>query len=175
MNANQIQNQTPLGKKAATPLEATTKTSRVGEETSSETEIIYNAKFVFKYTRAEAIADGVLVDVSETATEAGISWPVALTSTVWADCVAWEETDNETKGVFQDQEGRLWDVLWLARLALLNARKKEKNIDEPVFFSVYRVPREGARIKPHPVTLKLCITPDVSGSPVITIMQPNED
>ena len=35
------------------------------------------------YTRAQAIADGILVDVSETAREAGFNIPVALTRTVW--------------------------------------------------------------------------------------------
>ena len=31
------------------------------------------------YTRAQAIEDGVLVDVGSTAQEAGFKWPVALT------------------------------------------------------------------------------------------------
>ena len=37
------------------------------------------------YTRAQAIEDGVLVDVSESAREAGFKFPVAVTRTVW-DC-----------------------------------------------------------------------------------------
>jgi hypothetical protein len=39
---------------------------------------------VHRYTRADALRDGVLIDVTETAREAGIRWPVALT------CAAWE-------------------------------------------------------------------------------------
>ena len=39
------------------------------------------------YTRAQAIEDGILVDVSETAREAGIRYPVALTRAVWESCV----------------------------------------------------------------------------------------
>ncbi len=35
------------------------------------------------YTRAQAIEDGILVDVSETAREAGFTIPVAVTRTVW--------------------------------------------------------------------------------------------
>ena len=35
------------------------------------------------YTRAQAIEDGILVDVSETAREAGFRIPVAVTRTVW--------------------------------------------------------------------------------------------
>ena len=40
------------------------------------------------YTRAQAIEDGILVDVSETAREAGFRIPVAITRTVWSRLVA---------------------------------------------------------------------------------------
>ena len=35
------------------------------------------------YSRAQAIEDGILVDVSDTAREAGFTIPVAVTRTVW--------------------------------------------------------------------------------------------
>jgi hypothetical protein len=73
---------------------------------------------IFSYTRAQAIADGALVDVTATAQEAGFKWPVAVTHTVWNDCVAWDDNDSDAQGVYQDQAGRLWDVLWLARCAI---------------------------------------------------------
>ena len=38
-----------------------------------------NDDLIHSYTRAEALADGELIDVSATAREAGIRWPVALT------------------------------------------------------------------------------------------------
>src|SRR5690242_17306645 len=67
---------------------------------------------VHRYTRAEAIADGVLIDVSATAKEAGIRCPAALTRAVWERCVA------VPPGVLcQDEAGRLWDVLWLLACA----------------------------------------------------------
>ncbi|BBL79292.1 hypothetical protein RxyAA322_11460 [Rubrobacter xylanophilus] len=40
---------------------------------------------IHTYTRAEALADGVLVDVTETAREAGFRVLVALTRGIWAD------------------------------------------------------------------------------------------
>ena len=40
------------------------------------------------YTRAQAIEDGILVDVSDTAREAGFTIPVAVTRTVWSRLVA---------------------------------------------------------------------------------------
>jgi hypothetical protein len=39
------------------------------------------------HTRADAIADGMLVDVSAVAREAGIRFPVALTRAIWERCV----------------------------------------------------------------------------------------
>ena len=40
------------------------------------------------YTRAQAIEDGFLVDVSDTAREAGFNIPVAVTRAVWSRLVA---------------------------------------------------------------------------------------
>ena len=37
------------------------------------------ADLIHRYPRADAFRDGVLIDVSATAKEAGIRWPVALT------------------------------------------------------------------------------------------------
>ena len=66
---------------------------------------------IFAYTRAQAIEDGVLVDVSDTAREAGFKIPVALSRSVWDRLVALPEGYRG----FQDERGRLWDVLWMAR------------------------------------------------------------
>src|SRR5436190_11599196 len=68
---------------------------------------------IHRYTRADALRDGALIDVSQTAKEAGIRWPVALTRAVWERCV------SVPPGVaYQDEAGRLWDVLWLLRCAI---------------------------------------------------------
>ena len=37
---------------------------------------------IYTYTRAQAIEDGYIVDVSEVASEAGFRWPVAVTRAV---------------------------------------------------------------------------------------------
>ncbi len=42
-----------------------------------------DAPVIFTYTRAQAIEDGVLVDLSEWAKETGFKIPVACTSEVW--------------------------------------------------------------------------------------------
>ena len=71
-----------------------------------------NADLIHRYSRADAIRDGVLIDVSAVAREAGIRYPVAITASVWGKCVA------VPPGVeCQDEAGRLWDVLWLLKIA----------------------------------------------------------
>ncbi len=101
--------------------------------TPPEGGLFHPSDLISSYTRAQAIADGVLVDVTETAKEAGFRCPVALTRAAWADCVAWSEADTRRQ-VPQDEAGRLWDVLWmarnqirgLARLSQLDLFKKHK-------------------------------------------------
>src|SRR5512135_2686634 len=83
---------------------------------------------IFSYTRAQAITDGVLVDVSELAKEAGFRFPVAVTAGVWAECVA--VPDGVTG---QDETGRLWDVLNVLRFATA----KQKEDGERVNFAVH--------------------------------------
>jgi hypothetical protein len=61
---------------------------------------------IFSYTRAQAIADRALIDVTPTAAEAGFRFPVAVTS----DLMAAIETIPQ-KYSHEDIEGRLWDVM----------------------------------------------------------------
>src|SRR5438067_9248389 len=72
-----------------------------------------HADIIHRYTRADALRDGVLIDVSPTAREAGIRYPVALTRAAWERCV------TVAPGVLcQDEAGRLWDVLWMLACAI---------------------------------------------------------
>lgn len=67
------------------------------------------------YTRAQAIEDGALVDVSEWASPremmGGFIVPVAMTAALWARVQA-------PRGSLQDTRGRAHDVLWMASLAI---------------------------------------------------------
>jgi hypothetical protein len=122
------------------------------------------------YSRAQAIEDGVLVDAGAMAREAGFNWPVALTSAVWSDCVAWTETDSE-KQVHQDESGRLWDIVFMASHAI----RTSKGAGDRLLFQLYRVPRDGRSIEGELVTLKLIVGPGDQGEPVVTILLPGED
>lgn len=115
------------------------------------------------YTRAQALADGVLRDAGEMAREAGIRYPVALTSAAWEKCV------TIPPGVIgQDEDGRLWDVLWMFRLAARRAKGSE------IRFHLH-VRRDNRECVPPLVELKAMIGPGDDGAPVITILLPDED
>ena len=122
-------------------------------------------ELIFRYTRTQAMADGVLVDVSETAREAGFRIPVALTHAVWAEYVAVPEG---VEG--QDEAGRLWDVLWMCRFGI--SREQDEGSETRFQLHVRNDNRPG---EPPLVTLKAHIGPGDEGEPVLTIMTPDED
>ncbi len=125
---------------------------------------------IYSYTRAQAIEDGILIDATEMAREVGFKWPVALTAAAWADCVAWSDADNERQA-YQDQSGRLWDVLFMASFAVRTA----KNANRQLQFGLQRIPRNGCSTESQRLVLKLILGPGDDGEPVITIMLPEED
>ena len=71
----------------------------------------YFCEAIHTYSRAQAIEDGVLVDVTETAKEAGFKFNTVVTRAVWEDCIAWNNSDEVA---YQDESGRLWDVVFMA-------------------------------------------------------------
>ena len=121
-----------------------------------------DADLIHRYTRAQALADGVLVDVTSTATEAGIRCPTALTRAVWDGYVRVPE-GVET----QDEQGRLWDICWLLNVAIRRAPE-----GEAVIFTVF-VRNDNTAAKP--VKLKALCHPDDDGSPCVTVLTPDED
>ena len=122
-----------------------------------------NADLIHRYTRADAIRDGVLIDISAVAREAGIRYPVALTAAVWARCVAVPE------GVAcQDEACRLWDVVWMLRVGV------QRQGGRVVLYSLH-VRNDNRSGTPPLVRLKAVCGPGDQGEPVITVMTPDED
>ncbi len=135
------------------------------------------------YSRAQAIADGVLVDLT-TATDdkgqllcpqAGFKVPVAITRTAWAQAIeaggTWRPDGEgevlELKGG-QSLTGRLWDVLWMMRTASRQAGSTNR-VDFQVFVDV---DGDGRR---KTVKLWALCGPGDDTRPVITIMLEGED
>lgn len=124
---------------------------------------------IYAYTRAQALEDGTLVDVSELAQEAGFRFPVAMTRGAWTDCVEWSDQDSERQEVCQEEIARLWDVLWLA------AHAARRSVGDHLTFQIHRIPRDGHAIVPDQVTLQMLIGPGDRGEPVMTILLVGED
>jgi len=115
------------------------------------------------YTRAQAIEDGVLVDVSEMAREAGFKWPVAVTAEVWATI---ENIPPKLQGA-QDVQGRLWDVLTMLKLA------SRRGGTEIRYKLIMDRNENGHRLRY--LTLKALSVPGDDAEPVITVMLPHQD
>ena len=118
---------------------------------------------VFSYTRARAIRDGVLIDVTETAREAGLGYSTAITASVWAEYV---RVPEGVEG--QDEAGRLWDILWMCRCGILHSREVEAEL-------LFKLHVRNDNRRATLVTLKAVCGPGDELQPVITIMLPNED
>lgn len=82
--------------------------------------IFSDADVIFSYTREDAIADGMLYDVTETAKKNGFKIPVAVTVGVHELCA------NYPDGMGQSYDGRLIDTLLLARLAIIKENSKKE-------------------------------------------------
>lgn len=119
-------------------------------------------EIIHTYSRAEAIEDGVLIDVSNTAKEAGIKFPVTFTRELWDRYI---EPSEKDKSLGQDSRGRLWDALWLFR----NAAKSFKG--DILIFQVYFMMNGELRM----TDLKAVCGPGDDAEPVVTIMLPEED
>ena len=120
---------------------------------------------IYSYTRAQAVADGVQVEVTKTAQEAGIKFPMFLTRAVFDAYVA--VPPNVTG---QDEAGRLWDVVWMTRFAIMRSHGHTDRC--PVALYVRNDNRAAKLVK----LIATCGPLDIDDpSPAITVMLPDED
>jgi len=117
------------------------------------------------YTRAEAIADGILIDVTGLAVEAGFSCPVALTIVAHERYVKAPE-DMEDMGEM-NETGRLWDILMVLR----HAARKSAGRSEILF----RLSARESGCEMAVATLKAVCGSDDDGEMCLTVMLPEED
>ena len=138
---------------------ANTNTMNTNENDSPFGEVIYS------YTRSQAVADGVQIDATKTAQEAGIRFPVFLTRGVYD---AYVTVPPNVSG--QDEAGRLWDVVWMLRFAILKAQPGQTRLP----FALYvRNDNRAARLVKLIAT---CGPLDMDKpEPAITVMMPDED
>jgi hypothetical protein len=121
---------------------------------------------ISRYSRAQAIEDGVLIDVAQTARKAGFRFPVAVTQSVWGGCV---EPNEAAAKAGQTVAGRLWDVLWLLRVAVGKAHGKGRLVFKATF-------QDGVGVKSRRVVSLIAVCgPGDKGEPVITVMLPEDE
>jgi hypothetical protein len=95
------------------------------------------------------------------AREAGFKWPFAMTAEVWSLIKNIPEAHSH-----EDVQGRLWDVLMVARTTI----KTAKSNDPEIFFDVILHQHDADRLR-----LKLHCGPDDESEPVLTLMLPHQD
>ena len=120
---------------------------------------------IYAYTRSQAVADGEQIEVTKTAQEAGIMFPVFLTRAVFESYVTVPE------GVTgQDAAGRLWDIVWCLRLAIRRTAHYQSRV--PVALYVRNDNRAPRLVK----LVAVCSALDMDDpQPAITVMLPSED
>jgi hypothetical protein len=145
------------------PMEALT--AVFGEPQQIADGITAFGEVVYSYTRAQAVADGVQIEVTKTAQEAGIRIPVFLTRAVYDAYV------TVPPGVTaQDEAGRLWDIVWMLRFAISRAPGHSDRV--PVALYVRNDNRAAKLVK----LIAQCGPRDLDDpSPAITVMLPDED
>lgn len=121
---------------------------------------------IYEYNKKQAIEDGVLIDITDTAEvqEAGFKIPVCITNKVHALL----QVPEKLKGI-QDYTGRLWDVCFMSS----NAARKEKGKEDPSYIIPFEViVLTDIKQRPITTTFKLWIVFNpVDG---FTIMFPEE-
>jgi len=119
---------------------------------------------IFSYTRAQAIADGVLIDVTAQAAELGFKVHTVVTDHLYNRYVV---PPAGLEGEGQSVEGRLQDLLFRTLLAAKAIRDSDR-----VEFDVLFLMQPGKWDKAHIVA---AIGPGDHGEPVMTIMLPEDD
>ena len=123
--------------------------------------IFEDAEVISAYTWDEAIADGQFIEVTETAKEAGITIPTAVTASVYHRYVACNPMPDGS-----DLKGRLWDTVWTFSRA---AKGKKTSMIE--FVVAYW---DGIRNKDVTLWATLGARGPNDSSPIITIMLPED-
>ncbi len=126
-----------------------------------------DAPVICSYSRAQAIEDGVLIDVTETAKEAGFKYPVAITVGVFEQVV---RTPEIAAAQGESDSGRLWDVIYLCACA---ARKIDADHEtDTSYFQVLATDADGNK-QLHQLWSRC--GPGDTAEPVVTIMLISED
>lgn len=121
------------------------------------------------YSRADALADGTLVDAGDLGRQAGFIFPVALTRDVHDQFVRWSAEDRAAQGGWGDEQGRLWDLLYTLAVAM----KARRVTDEQPVHTYCCQPRDGVSRDTQLVQVTVSVGPGDQFEPVVTISRPH--
>jgi hypothetical protein len=113
--------------------------------------------------REAAIQAGLLIDVTPTALQLGITFPVTITRPLWEVGIVTNQPLPE-----EDQTTRLRDVLMAFRLRLASLTTVSPLLDFPVLLAL-----PPSKV-PQPVPLFALIQPDPTHQANVTLLLPNE-
>ena len=113
--------------------------------------------------RQQAIQAGMLIDVTPTAQQLGLTFPVTITKPLWEIGIVTTQSLSE-----EEQAGRLRDILMAFRLRLASLATISPLIDFPAMLSM------PPSTVPQPVPLFAIIQPDGKNQANVTLLLPNE-
>lgn len=130
---------------------------------------------VYSYTRADALRDGVLVELPQAAA-LGFRVPVAITIAAYTDCIAWPHPNPELPDILRLREEIV--LLTAREEAQAQRRRRQWGSEERadrIDFVVEAVTMEGSWVELVKVPMYMLIGPGDDGKPVGTIMLIGED
>jgi hypothetical protein len=111
----------------------------------------------------QALATGALIDVTPTARQLGLSFPVTITKPLWDVGIAPLQTMTQ-----EERSARLRDVLMAFRLRLATQPTVSPLIDFPALLAF---PPNSV---PQPIPLFALVQPDENNRATVTLLLPNE-
>jgi len=136
----------------------------LAQEQVSDQELVEgNAMPPAIHDREAAIQAGILIDVTPTALQLGITFPVTITRPLWELGIVTNRSLSE-----EDQTSRLRDILMAFRLRLASLTTVSPLLDFPVLLAL-----PPSKV-PQPVPLFALIHPDPTHQANVTLLLPNE-
>ena len=119
---------------------------------------------IHRYTRAQAIADGLLVDVTAKARTCGFTVPVAMTATLLADCEGWAEGAEWGRGEPTPEQFVQWLLCFVCETIRASRAINTDRLTLPL-----------AHFAGCQKSSVIHIGPGDDAEPVITLMYPGEE
>lgn len=125
---------------------------------------------IYGYSREQALNDGVLVSLDpKLCHEAGFKFPIAVSDHLWGVI----NPGNLETMPGQSITGRVWDLLWMFKLAISDPKNKGS---DRLFYKLILLCRgDGCPARLEEFNILAVCGPGDSGEPVLTLMFPEDD